>query len=206
VVRAERSASRPCISHSLISMPFSHMSPKSPSRCVIPSSSRTCLPRLISSRHDPPRLGAHVEAHQRAQSHAVHTGQVGQVENDALVPGNQSANFRGKLAAHPGNQLAAAADVGCGPLFFDAESECFRGGCVRNRSVPSIEWRWKAGSTTDCLINSGEQGSEKLAELAGFAGFRLVRVLSALLAGAGFFRSGRRRESRAGRQRAISKV
>jgi hypothetical protein len=42
--------------------------------------------------------------------------------------------------------------------------------------------------------------------LAGFAGFRLVRVLSALLAGAGFFRSGRRRESRAGRQRAISKV
>src|SRR5580692_6342850 len=56
------------------------------------------------------RFGRDLEAYQGAESHAVDEGQIGEVENDTLVVGNEGVNLVVELAAEPGDKTAATVD------------------------------------------------------------------------------------------------
>jgi hypothetical protein len=62
---------------------------KTDRRFVIPSSWRTCLPRLMSSRLEPTERDVYVEADEGAESGAIDVGEIGEIEDDAPGIGHE---------------------------------------------------------------------------------------------------------------------
>ena len=79
------------------------------------------------------RLGRDLEANQRAEAHAVDESQIGEVENDALVVGNEGLNLIVELTAEPGDKAAAAMDERHVALALDFEGERIHSRCIRHR-------------------------------------------------------------------------
>lgn len=54
------------------------------------------------------RFGGDVEADERAETHAVHAGEVGQVEDDSFRAGDELADVGVEIVADSGDQFAVA--------------------------------------------------------------------------------------------------
>ena len=72
--------------------------------------------------------GRDVEAHEGAQAHAVHEGEVGEVEDDAFGVWDEFADVGVEDVGEAGDEFTVAADDGGGALAFDVEGEVWRSG------------------------------------------------------------------------------
>ena len=88
---------------------FSPNTVKADSRLVIPKSSRIRLPEVEQLQLAAGRAPRHVEPHQRAETHAVHVGHVGQIEHHAPVIRQQRPDTVIEDVIHARHESAVAA-------------------------------------------------------------------------------------------------
>lgn len=69
-----------------------------------------------------------VKADDGAESHGVHVGEVGEVEDDMLVVGQERGDGSVELIGVVGGKFSVAADEGSGAVFFDLDVEGRRSG------------------------------------------------------------------------------
>jgi hypothetical protein len=103
-----------------------------------------------------------VEADKSAESHAVDGGEVSEIENDALVIGNERMDSGVEVIADAGVEAAVAVDESRGAFALDVESEGLRSRCVGHRFL-SLKGNQRGRRVADdCLIETEirEQRSE----------------------------------------------
>ncbi len=98
--------------------------------------SRTFWPRLRSSRGGSAAFCMDVETDEGSESHGIHVGEVGEIEDDALMGGHELGDGSVEEVGVPGEQFSVAADEGGGSAVFHLQVEGWGGG-LGHRHAPS---------------------------------------------------------------------